>query len=85
MPTLFSKRSFSIALTAAAIAALVACGGGSDPVATTLSVTPVLGAVYGGTVTVYSSTGTLLGTATTRKSDVESTSARPSSPLRTSS
>jgi hypothetical protein len=64
-----NKRSFSIALTGAAFAALVACGGGSDPVVTTLSVTPVLGAVYGGTVTVYSNTGTLLGTATTSATD----------------
>ena len=71
MNTLFTKRSFSLALTAAAIAALTACGGSSsDSVATTtLSVTPVLGAVYGGTVTVYSSTGVLLGTATTSATD----------------
>ena len=71
MNTLLTKRSFSLALTAAAIAALTACGGSSsDSVATTtLSVTPVLGAVYGGTVTVYSSTGVLLGTATTSATD----------------
>lgn len=69
MTALITKRSFSIALTAAAIAALTACGGGSDPVVTTLSVTPVLGAVYGGTVNVYSNTGTLLGTATTSSTD----------------
>jgi len=69
MNTFITKRTFSLGLTAAAIAALVACGGGSDPVITTLSVTPVLGAVYGGTVNVYSNTGTLLGTATTGAAD----------------
>jgi hypothetical protein len=69
MNKLITKRTFSLGLTAAAIAALVACGGGSDPVITTLSVTPVLGAVYGGTVNVYSNTGSLLGSATTSATD----------------
>jgi hypothetical protein len=77
MHKLFTKRSFSLALTAVAIAVVTGCGGGSsDSVATTtptstrvLSVTPVLGAVYGGTVDVYDSTGTLLGTATTSNTD----------------
>ena len=66
MHKLITKRAFTLALSAAAIAALTACGGGSDTTSaatTTLSVTPVLGAVYGGTVNMYSSTGTLLGTA----------------------
>jgi hypothetical protein len=76
---LLTKRSFSLGLTAVAVAVVTGCGGGSSgsvatptptPTATTLlSVTPVLGAVYGGTVNVYSSTGTLLGTATTSNTD----------------
>ena len=79
MYKLFTKRSFSLALTAVAVAVITGCGGGSsDSVATptptptstrVLSVTPVLGAVYGGIVNVYSSTGTLLGTATTSNTD----------------
>ena len=76
---LFTKRSFSLGLTAVAVAVVTGCGGGSSDsvatptptptAATLLSVTPVLGAVYGGTVNVYSSTGTLLGTATTTNTD----------------
>ena len=74
---LLTKRSFSLGLMAVAVAVVTGCGGGSSgsvatptPTATTLlSVTPVLGAVYGGTVNVYSSTGTLLGTATTSNTD----------------
>ena len=79
MYQVLTKRSFSLALTAFAFAALSGCGGSSsDSVATptptptatrTLSVTPVLGAVYGGTVNVYSNTGVLLGTATTSQTD----------------
>jgi hypothetical protein len=72
MHKLITKRAFTLALSAAAIAALTACGGGSDTTSaatTTLSVTPVLGAVYGGTVNMYSSTGTLLGTGTTSTTD----------------
>jgi len=48
---------------------MVACGGGGGSSvasgSTALTVTPALGAVYGGTVNVYSATGILLGTATT--------------------
>jgi len=85
MYKLFTKRSFSFALTAVALVAFSGCGGGSsDSVATSnptptptptptstrvLSVTPALGAVYGGTVNVYSNTGVLLGTATTNNTD----------------
>jgi hypothetical protein len=77
MYKLLTKRSFSLGLTAVALAVVTGCGGGSSgsvstptPTATTLlSVTPVLGAVYGGTVNVYSNTGTLLGTATTSNTD----------------
>ena len=83
MYKLFTKRSFSLALTALALAAVSGCGGGSSDSATTptptptptptstrvLSVTPALGAVYGGIVNVYSSTGVLLGTATTNNTD----------------
>jgi len=79
MYKLFTKRSFSLALTGVAVAVVTGCGGGSsDSVATptptptstsVLSVTPVLGAVYGGIVNVYSSTGVLLGTATTSNTD----------------
>ena len=77
MYKLLTKRSLSLALTAVAVAVVTGCGGGSSdsvatPTATStriLSVTPALGAVYGGTVNVYSSTGTLLGTATTSNTD----------------
>jgi hypothetical protein len=49
---------------------LGACGGGSsDPVVTKLSVTPVLGAVYGGVVSVFNSSGVLLGSGTTSPTD----------------
>lgn len=77
-----TKRSFSLALTAFAFAALSGCGGSSSdsapapapaapaPTASRiLSVTPALGAVYGGTVNVYSNAGLLLGTAKTSETD----------------
>lgn len=65
-----SKRLFTLSLCAVGTAVfLSACGGGSDPVITKLSVTPVLGAVYGGEVAVYNNTGVLLGTGTTRATD----------------
>lgn len=70
-----ARRPFLTALALAVVAGLAACGGGSDeppPVVkptTALVVTPSLGAVYGGTVTVYSANGTLLGTGTTSTTD----------------
>lgn len=70
-----ARRPFLTALALAVVAGLTACGGGSDeppPVVkptTALVVTPSLGAVYGGTVTVYSANGTLLGTGTTSTTD----------------
>ena len=103
MYKLFTKRSFSLALTAVVLMAVSGCGGGSsDSVATSnptptptptpsptstrvLSVTPALGAVYGGTVNVYSNTGTLLGTATTNntdgKADVRLSNYAPGTPI----
>ena len=82
MYNVLTKRSFSLALTAFAFAALSGCGGSSSdsapapapaapaPTASRiLSVTPALGAVYGGTVNVYSNTGLLLGTAKTSETD----------------
>lgn len=64
-----SKRKLTVSLCLAAAAVLAACGGGTDTVITKLNVTPVLGAVYGGTVSVYSGAGALLGTATTSTTD----------------
>jgi len=82
MYNVLTKRSFSLALTAFAFAALSGCGGSSSdsapapapaapaPTASRiLSVTPALGAVYGGTVNVYSNAGLLLGTAKTSETD----------------
>jgi len=74
MKTPITKRAFTLALSAAALAAisaLTACGGGSDATSSvkSLSVTPVLGAAYGATVSVYSSTGTLLCSGTTSTTD----------------
>ena len=68
-----SKRKLTLSLCFISAAILGACGGGSDPVITKLNVTPALGAVYGGTVNIYSSNGTLLGTATTSTSDGKAT------------
>lgn len=66
-----SKRLFTLSLCAVGTAFMLgACGGGgSDPVITKLSVTPALGGVYGGEVTVLGNTGTVLGTGTTRTTD----------------
>jgi len=81
MYNVLTKRTFSLALTAFAFAALSGCGGSSSDsapapapapsptVTRILSVTPALGAVYGGTVNVYSNTGLLLGTAKTSETD----------------
>ena len=69
------RRHILIGLSLSAVTSLVACGGGSDeppPVVkptTAMVVTPSLGAVYGGTVSVYSANGSLLGTATTSTTD----------------
>jgi hypothetical protein len=66
-----SKRLFTLSFCAVGAAFILgACGGGgSDPVITKLSVTPALGAVYGGVVSVFNSSGVLLGTATTSATD----------------
>lgn len=68
--SLFERKKYlSAALVVGIAGFLTACGGSSDPVITKLSVTPVLGAVYGGTVNVYNNSGALLGTATTSTND----------------
>lgn len=65
-----TKRQFTMSICAIGASILIAaCGGGSNPVITKLSVTPALGAVYGGVVEVFSSTGTLLGTGVTTRPD----------------
>jgi len=69
MSITITKRDFTFSLCLIGAGILAACGGGSDPVVTKLNVTPVLGAVYGGTVNVYSNSGALLGTATTSTTD----------------
>jgi len=53
-----------LAVSGAMLGLIAACGGDTVPSAT-LKVVPALGAVYNGDVTVYSSTGTLLGTGST--------------------
>ncbi len=68
-----NKRHFIFSLSVISACIFTGCGGGSDPVITKLNVTPVLGAVYGGTVSVYNSTGTLLGSATTSNTDGKAT------------
>jgi len=57
------RTTLSLAATLVLAASLVACGGGSDDQpTTTLTVTPVLGAVYGASVTVFNgTTGATLG------------------------
>jgi hypothetical protein len=64
-----TKRQFTMSICAIGAALLISACGGSDPVITKLSVTPALGAVYGGVVEVFSSTGTLLGTGVTTRPD----------------
>ena len=70
-----ARRHVLILLSLTGITALVGCGGGGSeppPVikpTTAMVVTPSLGAVYGGTVNVYSANGALLGTATTSTTD----------------
>ena len=59
------KRRFLIAAIALSALSLFGCGGTTTATTTKLSVTPVLGAVYGGTVSVYNASGVLLGTGTT--------------------
>lgn len=59
------KRRFLIAALAFSALSLFGCGGTTSASTTKLSVTPVLGAVYGATVSVYNASGVLLGTGTT--------------------
>ena len=60
-----SKRRFLLAAVAFSALSLFGCGGTTTTATTSLSVTPVLGAVYGATVSVYNASGVLLGTGTT--------------------
>jgi len=60
-----SKRRFLLAAVAFSALTLFGCGGTTTTATTSLSVTPVLGAVYGATVSVYNASGVLLGTGTT--------------------
>lgn len=57
-------RRIALASSVLAAAVLVACSS-SDSATTNLTVTPALGAVYGGEVNVYNAAGGLLGTGTT--------------------
>jgi hypothetical protein len=59
------KRRFLLAAVAFSALSLFGCGGTTTTATTSLSVTPVLGAVYGATVSVYNASGVLLGTGTT--------------------
>jgi hypothetical protein len=60
------RTTLSLAATLVLAASLVACGGGSDDQPTALTVTPVLGAVYGASVTVFNgTTGAILGAGVT--------------------
>ena len=64
-----SKRNLTMSLCLITSGIFAACGGSTDTVITKLNVTPVLGAVYGGTVSVNNRSGSLLGTATTSSTD----------------
>ena len=66
-----SKRRFLLAAVAFSALSLFGCGGTTTTATTSLSVTPVLGAVYGATVSVYNASGVLLGTGTTDASTGE--------------
>ncbi len=60
------SRVFASLAVAGAVGLIAACGGNNDSApSATLKVVPALGAVYNGDVSVYSSTGTLLGSGST--------------------
>lgn len=65
MKTLLPTRRFVLATAAFAALSLAGCGGTTTTPATTLSVTPVLGATYGAAVQVFNNVGVLLGSGTT--------------------
>lgn len=58
-------RRIALASSVLAAAVLVACSSSDSASTTNLTVTPALGAVYGGEVNVYNAAGGLLGTGTT--------------------
>jgi hypothetical protein len=59
-------RRIALVSSVVAAAVLVACSSSDSSVAdTNVTITPALGAVYGGSVSVYNAAGTLLGTGTT--------------------
>ena len=58
------NRRLALTVISAAAITLVGCGG-TNPTSTALTVVPALGAVYGGTVTVYGISGSTLGSGTT--------------------
>lgn len=60
-----ATRRIVLATSLVAAAVLVACSSSDSASTTNLTVTPALGAVYGGQVDVYNSSGGLLGTGTT--------------------
>ena len=65
MKNTLTKRRFLLATVALSALPIFGCGGTTTATVTDLSVTPVLGAVYGASVSVYNASGLLLGTGTT--------------------
>lgn len=85
MKTSLNKRHFTLAVGSLAITLLSACGGGSDPVITKVTVTPALGAVYNGDLIALNEAGVQLASAktsaTTGSADLNLQNYTPGTPL----